>query len=184
MISTFPVWGWFLAVAAVFGIVVAFIKNTGSVVTWLTGVYRRLRPEPPKMRFKSTGGVVGRQIGDDGSVDWHNAIPSFTLLLYEPEHLYDVRGGYVGPNGERREHPKRVEVMTRHVPERFNSASEFRVPPEWLAGYVGSHPERQLPYFVTCRDGRRHWDGSVVILGDDEEEATVKFRRSRSLDNS
>jgi hypothetical protein len=137
-------------------------------------VKSRLRPSAPtRIKFKSLGGSMSREVDvNNRFVGWDAVRPDFAVRNDGPSALYEVEAGAEDPRGtgERVTHPRRVQRLAgegaRH---RFGSNDRFQIPAEWLAGYDGQEPEKQVAYFIaaTDEDGRR-WEATCRADPDDD----------------
>jgi hypothetical protein len=168
----------FLTALLFIAAVLAALGQIGTAFQW---VRQQLRPTPPtRVKFKSHGGQLGSST-ETGRRVWTDVQPDFSVRNDGPSALYEVEAGMIDPRGSggRVKHPTRVQRLGGEgTRQRFGSSQRFRLPPEWLDGYEGLAPQKQVAYFVVATDeaGRR-WE--ATCRADTDDWALLTFRRKR-----
>lgn len=151
-----------VAVGTVSGLLVVAISGA---VAWAIRQRRRRSREPTRVKFKSLGGSMSREVDVNNQfVGWDSVRPDFAVRNDGPSALYELEAGAIDPRGtgEQVTHPTRVQRLAGEGGrQRFGSSDRFLIPAQWLAGYDGQEPQKQVAYFiaVTDEDGRR-WEAT------------------------
>ena len=148
-----------LLVAAVLGA----LGQIGAALRW---VRQRFWPSPPaRIKFKVLGARLSRSIDiNNRFVGWDYVLPDCAVRNDGPSALYELEVGAEDPRGtgERVSHPQRVQRLGADGTEhRLGGSDGFQIPSEWLDGYDGQEPHKQVAYFIaaTDEDGRR-WEAT------------------------
>jgi hypothetical protein len=155
-----------VAVGVVSGLLVVAISGA---VAWAIKQRRRRSREPTRVKFKSTGARMSRSTDiNNRFVSWDFVCPDFAVRNDGPSVLYDVEAGAEDPRGtgQRVGHPARVPRLAgegnEHRFGNFGSHDRLDIPPEWLAGYDGQEPHKQVTYFIAATDeGGRRWEATA-----------------------
>jgi hypothetical protein len=187
MILAFAWKTYLLGVVSVLLLIAAVLGALGQIGAALRWIKERFRPSPPsRVKFKSLGGTISRVVDvNNRFVGWDKLQPDFAVRNDGPSALYEVEAGALDPRGTggRVTHPHRVQRLagegTRH---RFGSSARFQLPAEWLDGYDGQEPQKQVGYFIaaTHEEGRR-WEATCRA---DPADDWVPVTFSRSADTS
>jgi len=169
----------FVSALLLIAAVLAAVRQIGGS---FQSIRQRLRPTPPvRVKFKTLGGQLGSSMWEDGRRVWDNVRPDFAVRNDGPSALYDIEAGANDPRrtGERITYPVRAQRLAGEGSVLRFGEERFRIPAEWLDGYTGQSPHKQVVYFVEAADeaGRRWAASCAGDTGDDW--VTLSFRRSR-----
>lgn len=154
----------------------AVLGALGQIGRAVRGVCAFLKPHPPNVTLYGPGASTPRtRDPETGWVQWGEVVPSFKIENNEPHGIYDLTTGVERPStGERETFTVTLPAIPPHSNHPVRQDDAF-IPPEWLDGYVGEEPQKQVRYWVRFLDhSRRRWE-----LLHDPQDLPPRLRRIR-----